>query len=177
MRHPARREGSRRLAIFQLTRPPDGPPGKTVVKLPYRDWPGALPATPVPGPSEITLMSLSSSPAPPGEPSPLAERPAALLQVFGAQPFHTDGELLALGFAADGTLWSVEDPGVLRHWDPGAGRQLGWHVLDDLATLWAFAPGCGWAASGSDELSLWDVAAGDMAAAFTPPKWVTSLAF
>jgi WD40 repeat protein len=121
-------------------------------------------------------MSVSSRSALTGE-SPLSERPAALVRVFGIEPLHTDGELLALGFAADGTLWSVEDPGVLRHWDPAAGRALGWRSLDDLATLWTFAPGCRWAASGSDELSLWDVAGGDLAAVFSPPSWVTSLAF
>ena len=121
-------------------------------------------------------MSVSSRSAVAGE-SSLSERPAALRQVFGVEPFHTDGELLAVGFAADGTLWSVEDPGVLRHWDPLAARRLGWHLLDDLATLWAFAPGCRWVASGSDELSLWDVAAGDLAAVFSPPTWVTSLGF
>ena len=121
-------------------------------------------------------MSVSSRSALEGVSSP-SERPAALVQVFGAEPFHTDGELLALGFADDGTLWSVEDPGVLRHWDPAGGRALGWRSLDDLATLWAFAPGCRWAASGADELSLWDVSNGDLAAVFSPPTWVTSLAF
>jgi WD40 repeat protein len=115
-------------------------------------------------------MSLSSSPS-------LSERPAALVQVFGREPFRTDGELLALAFAPDGTLWSVEDPGVLRHWNPAGSRQLVWHSLDDLATLWCFSADCRWVASGSDELSLWDVAAGDLWAAFQPPSWVTSLAF
>lgn len=121
-------------------------------------------------------MSLSPSPSVAGS-TPLSERPAALVQVFGMEPFHTDGELLALGFAPDGTLWSVEDPGVLRHWDPAGSRQLAWHALDDLATLWCFSADCRWAASGSDELSLWDVTAGDLRAAFQPPSWVTSLAF
>ena len=35
-----------------------------------------------------------------------------ITRVFGAHPFHTDGDLLGLAFAADGTLWSVEEPGV-----------------------------------------------------------------
>ena len=121
-------------------------------------------------------MSVSSRSAVTGD-SPLSERSAALVRVFGVEPFHTDGELLALGFAADGSLWSIEDPGVLRHWDPVGGKALGWHTLDDLATLWVFAPGCRWAASGSDELSLWDVDRADQAAVFSPPAWVTSLGF
>ncbi len=120
---------------------------------------------------------MSLSPSLPMTDSSLSQRPASLVQVFGMEPFHTDGEPLALAFAPDGTLWSIEDPGTLRHWAPADGRQLGWHVLDDLATLWAFAPDCRWVASGSDELSLWDVAEGDVRAVFSPPTWVTSLAF
>src|SRR5947209_4052926 len=116
-------------------------------------------AGPVPGCSESRVMSSPSSSV--AGSTPLTERPAALVQVFGMQPFHADGELLALGFAPDGTLWSVEDPGVLRHWDPAGSRQLAWHALDDLATLWCFSAECRWAASGSDELSLWDVLGGE----------------
>ena len=64
-----------------------------------------------------------------------------ITRVFGAHPFHTDGDLLGLAFAADGTLWSVEEPGVLRRWDLDGRRQLGWHHLEELATLWAFSAG------------------------------------
>jgi WD40 repeat protein len=102
---------------------------------------------------------------------------AAILRVFGARPFQTDGELLALAFAGDGTLWSVEEPGVLRHWEPSTRKQIAWHGLGEPATLWAFSPGARLAASGSDELSLWDVSAGELFATWPSPSWLTALAF
>ena len=58
---------------------------------------------------------------------------------FGEPQFHSDGELLQLAFAADGALWTVEDPGILRSWDAQTGRQREWHALSDLETLWAFS--------------------------------------
>ena len=57
------------------------------------------------------------------------------LQVFGDPQLHTDGDLLALTFAPDGTLWSVEEPGVLRHWNVAARRQIGFHALEELALI------------------------------------------
>ena len=47
---------------------------------------------------------------------------------FGEPQWHTDGELLQLTFATDGTLWTVEDPGILRSWDTQTGRQREWHA-------------------------------------------------
>ncbi len=98
-------------------------------------------------------------------------------RVFGARPFHTDGDLLALGFAPDGSLWSVEEPGVLRHWDVAGRRQIAFHPLDELATLWAFSPGACLVAAGSDELSVWEVATGQVRASWPQPSWVTAIAF
>ena len=53
----------------------------------------------------------------PVRPSPLVHR------VFGEPCFHTDGDIAAVAFAADGTLYSIDESGVLRHWD-AAGKQL-----------------------------------------------------
>lgn len=102
---------------------------------------------------------------------------AAILRVFGARPFHTDGELLALAFAGDGGLWSIEEPGVLRRWDPLTREQTAWHALDEPATLWVFSPGAELAAAGSDEVTLWDVAAGERLTTLAAPSWVTAIAF
>ncbi len=100
-----------------------------------------------------------------------------VLRVFGAHPFHTDGDLLALSFAADGTLWSVEEPGVVRRWDLDGRRQIGWHHLEDMATLWAFSPDARHLAAASDDLAVWESATGEMVASWPQSCWVTAVAF
>jgi WD40 repeat protein len=98
-------------------------------------------------------------------------------RVYGAVPFRTDGDLLGLAFAADGTLWSVEDPGLLRHWDVAGRRQIAYTALDEPATLWSFSPGARLVAAGSDDVSVWEVAAGRLRACWAQPSWVTAIVF
>lgn len=108
---------------------------------------------------------------------PLTSGESSMPRVFGARPFHTDGDLLALAFAPDGTLWSVEEPGLLRHWNVAKRQQLAYHSLDELATLWAFSPTASLVAAGSDELSVWEVRSGQIKASWPMPSWVTAIAF
>jgi WD40 repeat protein len=103
--------------------------------------------------------------------------PFARPVVFGDPNFHADGDLAALSFADDGTLWSVEEAGMLRHWEVPSGRQLGCAFLSDLETLWCFSPDARLLASASDDLSLWDVASGQLLSLIPQPSWVTALAF
>jgi WD40 repeat protein len=98
-------------------------------------------------------------------------------RVYAPQPFHTDGGLLALEFAPDGGLCSVEEPGVLRLWDAGAKRQIDWQQLDDLATLWCLSGAAGLAVAGGDEVSVWETAGGGLRANWPLPCWATALAF
>jgi WD40 repeat protein len=98
-------------------------------------------------------------------------------RVFGDRPFHTDGELLALRFAPDGSMWSVEEPGVLRHWDMTARRQMAWHELADASALWCFSGSTHYLASGSDEVCLWQTNDGELLACWPQTSWVTALAF
>jgi WD40 repeat protein len=112
-----------------------------------------------------------------GDLSPLSERPACVVQAYSSEPLVTEGELLALGFAVDGTLWSIEEPGLLRHWDLASSRQLATHLFDDVSPVWVFAPGCGLVAGGSDEVTLYETATGQMNVAFSGFPWVTALAF
>jgi WD40 repeat protein len=98
-------------------------------------------------------------------------------RVFGARPFHTDGELHALRFAPDGCLWSVEEPGVLRHWDLHSGQQLGWSELGDPEAVWCFSAAAYYIAAGSDELSVWETGNGELLAFWQQASWVTALAF
>ncbi len=101
---------------------------------------------------------------------------ASVVRVFGESRFHTDGDVIALAFCADGTLWSLDEPGVLRQWNE-AGQQLTYHFLSDLETLWCFGPDARLLASASDDLAIWQVAAGRVIRALSQPSWVTALAF
>jgi WD40 repeat protein len=107
--------------------------------------------------------------------SPSSITPKA--NVFGEPQLHTDGDLAALTFAPDGTLWSVEEPGVLRHWNAQSGEQIGWQSLSDLETLWCFSGDARVLASASDDLTLWDASSGQILTAIAQDSWVAALSF
>ena len=104
-------------------------------------------------------------------------QPPCVARVFGELRFHTDGEILALAFSAGDTLWTVEEPGLLRRWDSLSGRRLGESFLSDVETLWQFGDDARLLASGSDELSLWDVNTGHLIQSRPQPSWVTAIGF
>jgi WD40 repeat protein len=104
------------------------------------------------------------------KPSPLVARS------FGDARFHTDGDICAVAFAADGTLWSVDEAGLLRRW-AADGKLLSRAFLSDLETLWAFSPDADLLASGNDDLLLWNTAEGQLLCRIPQPKWVTAVAF
>ena len=110
----------------------------------------------------------------PVRPSPLVKR------VFGEPRFHTDGDIAAVAFAADGTLYSIDEAGLLRHW-AADGKLLARHFLSDIETLWCFGPNAKVLASGNDDLILWDVASGQLVARIEQPAeqqaWITAIAF
>ncbi|AMV27973.1 WD domain, G-beta repeat [Gemmata sp. SH-PL17] len=110
----------------------------------------------------------------PVRPSPLVKR------VFGEPRFHTDGDIAAIAFSADGSLFSIDEAGVLRHWAQD-GTQLARHFLSDLETLWCFSAGAKVLASGNDDLLLWDVKTGQLLRRIEQPSeqqsWVTAIAF
>jgi WD40 repeat protein len=110
-------------------------------------------------------------------PPTTADGSTTRLRIFGARPFQTDGELLALAFAEDGVLWSIEEPGVLRRWNVTAQQQTDWKLLDELATQWAFSAGAKFVAAGSDDLSVWEVATGELFEMWQHSSWVTAIAF
>src|SRR3954454_10016651 len=98
-------------------------------------------------------------------------------RVFGAPTLHTEADLLALGIAADGSLWSVEDPGLLRQWSLATRRQVNQWQLDEDATVWAF----NWAgrllASGRNEGAVCELSSGEQLVGWPADSWVTALAF
>jgi WD40 repeat protein len=96
--------------------------------------------------------------------------------VFGEPRFHTDGDVTAVAFAADGTLYSVDEAGILRHWSAD-GHLLRRSYLSDLETLWCFDPAAKRLASGNDDLLFWNAADGLLVNRVAQPAWVTALAF
>jgi WD40 repeat protein len=97
--------------------------------------------------------------------------------VIGEPQLHTDGDVAGLAFAADGTLWSIEETGILRQWNAQAGQQLDWQWLSDLETLWAFSSDARFLVSASDDLTLWDATSGAVLTALAQDSWVTAAAF
>ncbi len=97
--------------------------------------------------------------------------------VFGEPKLHTDGDLQLLGFARDGTLLSVEEPGVLRRWNAETGQPLDWNAISDFETLWAFSGDARVLASASDDLTIWDASSGQVLTAIRQESWVSALAF
>src|ERR1700722_3494544 len=107
----------------------------------------------------------------------LGDAASLVIRTFGVRPYHTDGALLALAFTLEGTLWSVEEPGVLRNWDLHAQMQIEWHPLEEIATLWCFNASGRLVAAGSDELSVWVAPTGEKLANWNVPSWTTAMAF
>lgn len=104
-------------------------------------------------------------------------RPSAIVQrVFGEPRFHTDGDIAAVAFSANGSVYSIDEAGLLQQWTL-EGKLLSRHFLSDLETLWAFGPGAAVLASGNDDLLLWDVASGQLLSRLEQDSWVTAIAF
>src|SRR6187455_3782116 len=102
--------------------------------------------------------------------------PTFVVKSFGEPRFHTEGDVCAIAFSSDGSLWSVDESGVLRHWS-GDGTALTRHFLSDLETLWCFGPDAKLLASANDDLLVWDVSEGQLLHRIAQPCWVTALAF
>ncbi len=102
--------------------------------------------------------------------------PTFVDRTYGEPLFHTESEVLALRYAPDGTLWTIEEAGVLRHWAPD-GRLLDREYLSDTEDLWAFDRTATRLASGTSEIALWDTAKAIELGRVTAETWVTAFAF
>lgn len=101
--------------------------------------------------------------------------PAFVDRTYGEPLFHTESEVLALRYAPDETLWTVEEAGVLRHW-AADGRLLEREFLSDVEDVWAFNRDASLVASATEEIALWDTAKAEEQARVAAESWVTALA-
>ena len=101
---------------------------------------------------------------------------ALIARTFGEPRFHTEGDIAAVAFAADGTIWSVDEAGLLLHWS-AEGRALKRSFLSDLETLWCFSADADLLASGNDDLLIWNTSEGQLLYRIPQPGWVSALAF
>ena len=115
-------------------------------------------------------------------PSPVAELalddPKAspiVSRTFGQPRFHADGDIAAVAFAADGTVWAADETGILRHY-AADGTPIKRAYLSDLESVWRFGPGAELLVSGTDALLVWDTAEGQLLGRIPQVSWVTALA-
>ncbi|MCE9532361.1 MAG: hypothetical protein K8T89_14755 [Planctomycetes bacterium] len=97
-------------------------------------------------------------------------------RTYGEPLFHTESEVCGLCYAADDTLWSIEESGLLRQWSRD-GRLLSRSFLTDLETIWAFNADATMLASASNDLVVWDIAGTQAIHRFPVDSWVMALAF
>src|SRR5262249_7729221 len=98
--------------------------------------------------------------------------PPAVTRIFCDIRFRIDTPALAIAFATDGTAWSVEEEGILRHWNANNGQELAHYQLSDLETVWAFAADAALVASGGTDFSIWETKDGRYRFTVTQHSWV-----
>src|SRR5262245_6662650 len=102
--------------------------------------------------------------------------PTFVDRTFGEPLFHTESEVLAIKYAADDTLWTMEEAGVLRHW-ASDGRLLEREFLSDVEDVWAFNRDATLVASGTNEIAVWSTSKAKELSRTSTESWATALAF
>lgn len=103
--------------------------------------------------------------------------PGAVTGVYGELRGRIDGDLQAIAYAEDGTVRTVEEGGLLRSWDSETGHQTDFAMLSEVEACWAFSPDGRLLASGSNGISIWDVADAVLLGRLSEPSWMLTLAF
>lgn len=102
--------------------------------------------------------------------------PTFVDRTFGEPLFHTESEVLAIKYAPDDTLWTIEEAGVLRHW-ASDGRLLEREFLSDVEDVWVFNRDATLLASGTNEIAVWNTSKAAELSRSTADSWATALAF
>jgi WD40 repeat protein len=102
--------------------------------------------------------------------------PTFVDRTFGEPLFHTESEVLAIKYAPDDTLWTIEEAGVLRHW-ASDGRLLEREFLSDVEDVWAFNRDATLLASATNEIAIWSTNKANELSRTTTDSWATAIAF
>lgn len=103
--------------------------------------------------------------------------PSGVLRVLGDLRGRVDGDVLAIAYAEDGTVQTIEEGGLYRRWDPSSGHLILSLPLSEIETCWTFSRDGRWIASGSNGISIWDASDGELLGRHEDPSWMTALAF
>lgn len=110
-------------------------------------------------------------------PGDARDLPGAVTRVFGDLRGRTDGDVVALCYQADDTVWSVEEAGILRRFDAATGRQIDSLTLSEAETCWAFSSDGRLLASGSNGITVWDVATATPLGQILHSSWLLTITF
>lgn len=103
-------------------------------------------------------------------------QPSFVDKTYGEPLFHTESEIRAVCYAADQTLWTIEEAGILRHW-ASDGRLLDRDYLSDTEDMWAFNADGSLLISTTDEVALWSTAKAKQLKRADVGEWGSALAF
>lgn len=102
--------------------------------------------------------------------------PSFVDKTYGEPLLHTDSEVVAVAYAPDDTLWSIEESGALRHWTSD-GRLIERDFLSDTEDVWAFNADATLLASGTNEIALWSTEKSKEIVRHVGEAWTNCFAF
>ena len=102
--------------------------------------------------------------------------PSIVDKTYGEPLLHTDSEVVAVAYAPDDTLWTMEEAGLLRHWTSD-GRLIERDFLSDTEDTWVFNADASLLASGTNEIALWSTGKAKELVRHAGEAWTNCLAF
>ena len=102
--------------------------------------------------------------------------PSFVDKTYGEPLLHTDSEVVAVAYAPDDTLWTMEEAGLLRHWTSD-GRLIERDFLSDTEDAWVFNADASLLASGTNEIALWSTGKAKELVRHAGEAWTNCLAF
>lgn len=103
-------------------------------------------------------------------------QPSFIDRTYGEPLFHTKSEVVAVRYASDDTLWTIEAAGFLRHWSAD-GRTIDHDFLSDTEDMWAFNADGSLLVSTSEDVALWSPTDAKLLRRVEVGEWGSAVAF